>query len=68
MTYEIGTEQRRKPHPMSFVSVKLWLHSDMHTWVPSSWTQRMFKVKVWDPSRTLAKEQGSLDLKSDYVA
>jgi hypothetical protein len=27
-----------------FVSVKLWLHSDMCIWAPSSWSQRTSSV------------------------
>jgi hypothetical protein len=34
-----GVEQRMKPLPTFFVSVKFWLHSDMCIWAPS-WSQR----------------------------
>jgi len=39
-----GVEQRMKPLPTFFVSVKLWLHSDMRIWAPSSWSQRTSRV------------------------
>jgi len=29
---------------MLFVSVRFWLYSDMHIWVPSFWSLRIFKV------------------------
>ena len=48
-----------KPQPTFFVSVKLWLHSDMRIWAPSSWSQRTLRVEVWGPSGTLLKQQGS---------
>lgn len=38
-------EQRKKRQSTSCVSVKLWLHSGMHIWVPLSWTQKMLSVK-----------------------
>jgi hypothetical protein len=39
-----GVEQRVKTLPTFFVSVKLWLHSDMRIWVPSSWSQSTLRV------------------------
>jgi hypothetical protein len=42
--YVGGVEQRRKSQSTFYVSVKLWLHSNMHTWVPFSSTQRMLKI------------------------
>ena len=33
-----------KPLPTLFASVKLWLHSDMRIWAPSSWSQRTLRV------------------------
>jgi hypothetical protein len=33
-----------KPQPTFFVSVKLWLYSDMHIWAPSSWSQKTLRV------------------------
>jgi len=32
---------RRKPLSTFCVSVRPWLHSDIHIWVPSFWTLRM---------------------------
>jgi len=32
---------RWKPHSAFCVSVRPWLHSDIHIWVPSFWTLRM---------------------------
>jgi hypothetical protein len=32
---------RRKPQSTLCVSVRPWLHSDMHIWVPSFWTLRI---------------------------
>jgi len=40
----VGVEQRKEPQSTSCASVKLWLQSDMHTWFPSFWTQRMLTV------------------------
>jgi len=57
-----------KPRPTFSVSVKLWLHSDVYNWSPFSWTQRTLRVYIWGPSGTLAKEQGSTELVSDYGA
>ena len=37
-----------------------------YIWVPFAWIQR--PLKVWGPSGTLAKEQGSPELVSDYGA
>lgn len=51
-----------------YVSVKLWLHSNIHIWAPFSCTQRTLRVQVWGPSGTLAMEQGSLKLVSGYGA
>ena len=42
---ENSVEQRKKPQPTFCVSVKLWLHSDMHIWIHYSWTQRMLSIK-----------------------
>jgi hypothetical protein len=39
-----GVEQRMKPLPIFFVSVKLWFHSVMCIWAPSSWSQRTSRV------------------------
>jgi hypothetical protein len=52
-------EHRMKPRPTFFVTVNLWLHSDMCIWAPSSWSQRTSRVYVSGPSGTLAKQQGS---------
>jgi uncharacterized ubiquitin-like protein YukD len=49
-TYVGSVEQKKKPQSTFCVSVKLWLHSDMHNWVSSSWTQRMLRVYVCGPS------------------
>ena len=38
-----GVEQRMKPRPTFFVSVKLWPHSDTRIWAPS-WSQRTSRV------------------------
>ena len=35
-----------KPLPTFFVSVKLWLHSDLCIWAPVSWSQRTLRVSV----------------------
>jgi len=48
-----------KPWHRFFVSVELWLHSDMRIWAPSSWSQRILRVYVWGPSGTLVKQLGS---------
>jgi len=32
---------RRKPQSTFCVSVRPWLHSDIHIWVPSYWTLRI---------------------------
>ena len=53
LCWRCGAE--KKPRPTFFVSVKLWLHSDMHIWAPSPWSQRTLRVQVWGPSGTLAK-------------
>jgi hypothetical protein len=50
-----------KPLPTFFVSVKLWLHSDVCIWAPSSWSQRTLRV-AWGPSGTSVKQQGSHEL------
>ena len=34
-----GVEQRMKPLPTFFVSVKLYLHSDMYIWMVKSWNE-----------------------------
>jgi len=47
-----------KPLPTFFVSVKLWLHSDMRIWAPYE-SQRTLRIAVWGPSGALLKEQGS---------
>ena len=52
--------QRRKPQSMFCVSVRPWLHSDLHIWVPFFQTLRV----LW----TLVKEQGSFNLVSVYGA
>jgi hypothetical protein len=57
-----------KPWPTFSVNMRLWLYSDTYIWVPFSWNQRILKVKVWGPSGTLAMEQGSPQLISDYGA
>jgi hypothetical protein len=41
---EKGAKQRKKPLPTFFVSVKLWLHSDMRIWAASSWSQSTLKA------------------------
>ena len=33
-----------KPLPTMFASAKLWLHSDMRIWAPSSWSQRTLRA------------------------
>ena len=43
----VGVEQRKKPRPIFSVSVKLWHHSDMRIWAPSSWSQRTLIVLFW---------------------
>jgi hypothetical protein len=48
-----------KLRPTFSVKVKLWLHSDVCIWAPSSWSQRTLSVYVWVPSGTLVKQQGS---------
>ena len=48
-----------KLQPTFFVNVKLWLHSDMCIWAPSSQSQRTLRVQVWGPSGTLVKQWGS---------
>ena len=35
-----------KPLPTLFACVKLWLHSDMRIWVPSSWSQRTLRESI----------------------
>jgi hypothetical protein len=61
-----GRERNLSPHP---VSVKPWLHSDIHTYLGSFFLDpRISRVVVWEPSETLAKEQDFLDLVSDYGA
>ena len=47
---------------MLCVSVRPWLQSDMHVWVPSFHTLMMLQTEVWGPSGTLVKEQGSFNL------
>jgi hypothetical protein len=45
--YVGSVEQRKKPQPTFYVSVTLWLHSDMHIWVPIFLgALRMLKVCV----------------------
>jgi hypothetical protein len=61
-------EQRKKPQHTLSVSVKLWLHSAIHIWVPLSWTQGTLRVHVWGSSGTVAIEECCLDLVSDYGA
>ena len=36
--------QRRKPQSTFCVSVRPWLYSDIHIWVPSFWTLRILRV------------------------
>ena len=60
--------QRMKPLPTLSVSVMLWVHPDMYIWAPFSWIQKTLKVEVWGTSETLAKEQGSHEMVSDYGA
>jgi len=57
-----------KPQPTFSVGVKGWLHSVMYIKVPFSWIHRILRVLVWRPCGTLAKEQGSPELISDYEA
>jgi len=66
--YVRGVKQRMKPWASFSVSVMLWLHSDMYIWAPFSWIQRTLRIEVWGPYGTLAKEQGSPELISDYEA
>jgi len=49
----------KRGNPTFFMSVKLWLHSDMCIWAPSSWSQRTLRAQVWVPSGTSVKQQGS---------
>ena len=44
------------------VSVRPWLHSDIHMWVPSFWTLRILGNEIQGPSGTLLKEQDSSNL------
>jgi len=60
-----GVEQRKIPQPTFYMRVTLWLHLDMHIWIPSFWIQRMLKSLGLGPYGTSVKEQGSLDLASD---
>jgi hypothetical protein len=53
---------RRKPQSTFCLSVRPWSHSGIHIWVPSFWTWRILGYKVWGPSGTLVKEQGSYNL------
>jgi len=53
---------RRKPHSTFYVNVRPWLHSGIHIWVPSFWTWRTLGNRIWRPSGTLLKEQGSLNV------
>ena len=50
--------QKKKPHAISCVSVKPWLHSYIHIWVSSSWTLRILRILSLRPIATLEKEQG----------
>jgi len=68
ISYVGGVEQRKKHQSTFFVVSKLWFHSDKHIWVLLSWTQKMLRVEVWGPFGTLVKEEGSIDLASDYGA
>jgi len=63
-----GVEQKKKPQSTFCVSAKIWLHSDMHTCVPSSWTRRVLTAYVWGQSGTSEKEEGYYYLTSDYGA
>jgi len=53
---------RRKPQSTLCVSVRSWLHSGIHIWVPSFWTQRILGNQVLGPSGSSLKEQGSSNL------
>jgi len=53
---------RRKPQSTFCVSVRLWRHSGIHTWVPYFWTWRTLGSYVWGSSGTVLKEQGSCSL------
>jgi len=57
----VGVEQRIKPQPTFFASVKLCHHSDMYEciWAASSWSQRTLRVQVWGSPGTLVKQQDS---------
>jgi len=50
------------------LSVRPWLHWDMHIWVLSIWILRILRILIWVTSGTLVKEQGSFNLVSDYGA
>ena len=56
---------RRKTQSTFCVSVRSWLHSDVHNWVPSFWTLRISKNEIQRPSGTLLKEQGSSSLEQN---
>jgi len=60
--------QRKKTQFTLCVNVNPCLHPDMHILIPYVCTQRILRVKFWEPSGTLVKEQGSLDLVSLYGA
>jgi len=57
-----------KPRPAFSVSVRPWLHS-RHVHLCSFFLNpEDIKSLKWGPSGTLAKEQGSLEMISDYGA
>jgi len=56
-----------KPQPV-FCECEALVFSDVLIWAPFSWIQRTLRVYVSTPSGTLAKENGSHELVSDYGA
>jgi len=56
------------PQPKFCVISKLCLHSDMYIWAPFSWIQRTLRLSKSRGHLNLRKEQGYLDLVSDYGA
>jgi hypothetical protein len=54
-----------EPWPTFSVNVKLLLHSDMYIWAPFLDPEDI-KSSSLGPSATLTKEQGFLELVSDY--
>jgi len=51
----------RRPQSTFYVSARPWPHPGTLNWVPSFWTQKVLRNKVWGSSGTLAKEQGSFN-------